>query len=158
MAEKRKLISKIELLTQELNDAKKRLHEIDLLEKTSHPYYKFAEKFERELGFRPCVTKREITSKNQQERIRLMEYLIEHGHTLENPISYKSLINTLGLKSLGNLLYSHCSYSPLYGGLKVKEEKHLNRSFIIELYIEDIKKAKIYLGLLKELISLPTNL
>ena len=151
MAEERRLISEKNRLTRQLEEINKRLFE---LEKEKEPWCKLQKKFESQLEYRPRITNTEIKSELQKYRIRLMEYLIENNHTWKNPISYRELADAIGLEYLANVLTKISNYSPLYGGLKVKNRKSGKKVYIEELYIGDMEKAKIYVSLMKELINL----
>lgn len=152
MRKEQELRSRRERVAKELIGIDRELYEIKM---EKEPWHKLEKKFETKLGYRPRITNNEIKSPLQKDRIRLMKYLIENEHTSENPIYYRNLAKALGLKNLANVLIKISNYSPLYGGLKTKNRKHGKRVYIEELYIRDMEKAKIYVGLMTELINLP---
>jgi len=156
MAERQELIFREQGLTEELHDIRKKLREFEEVARLTSPIYKLEKKWESKLGVKLRIRKSSITSKAQRNRIRLMEYLIKHDHTSENPISYRELSNVLGIKNIVHLLQTRATpYSPLHGGLKVERERYGRGYRIRKLYIEDIERADTYVGLMKELIILP---
>jgi hypothetical protein len=143
--------------TDKLKGINKRLNDIRTEEKSIHPYTILAKKFEKELGVKVDVTSRVITGELQKMRIRLMEYLIVHGYTKGNQISYQDVIKAMNWENLSNILSreSSCGYSPLHGGLKLNGYHTSKRFVITDLYIEPIKTAKTYVSLMRELVGLP---
>jgi hypothetical protein len=158
----KKIVSREKVLrkkfTEEMKEISRKLHEIDLLEKANDPYRQFAEKYAEKLGVRPHLTIVQATGPIQKYRLELMRYLIEHGHTLLNPISYWDLrasIKTLKPNQITHVVYNnYAPLSPVYGGLKIIEENFR----VTELYIEDLERAKMYVTLMEELVHLSPNL
>lgn len=117
--------------------------------------FRLLNEYERRLGKRPASVS-VLRAGVQKSRIRIVEYLLNHRITSENPITLFELSTKVGVGTmeLKNALYPDVKLSPAtVGAVSVVGERYVYVRQSNQIFVGDSRRAMTYLAIMRRLVT-----